>query len=185
MLNISNLIQDVIIPRTNESLEFVDELETCLKSFDFERVETSRFVLCYLSNLLVKEFRTNFGHKSCFIQSVASTQEALRLFINKVLNLSSIYNDSHVFKELSCLCFSIIGPIDFQAYHLPIDKIEKFNKCLDFNKKFTNLNDFNLNIQDERRLFILQNLPKYSNDHMIQFHYFLIEHLLQYLTCNK
>lgn len=185
MLNLSKLINKNKISQTNEALNFITELKACLKSFDFERAETSRFILSYLSNLLIKEFRTNFNRKSSILQANASTQETLRLFVNKLLNLSNIYKDSGILKELSCLCLSIIGPIDFQAYHLPIDKMEKFDKCLDFTKNFNSLNDYSANIQDERRLFILQRLAKYSDSHMIQFYYFLIEHLLQNLIGNK
>lgn len=185
MFNLTNLIKLTKMPQIGETVHFVNELKSCLKSYDFERVETSRFILSYLSNLLIREFRTNFNHKSTVLQSTTLTQEALRLFVNKLLNLSNIYKDSLVLKKLSCLCLSVIGPIDFQAYHLPIDKMEKFEKCFDFTKTFANLNDYSSNIQGDRRLFILQHLTKYSGDHMIQFYYFLIEYLLQYLIGNK
>lgn len=183
MLNLSNLAQPRASSESTDDINFNNELDICLKSLDFERLETSRFILCYLSNLLVLEYRTKFNQTSVIISETDQLQATLRLFVNKLLNVNaSIEQKDHaVLKELSCLCLSLIGPIDFKTYYLPIDKMEKFETCLNFPKNFTSLRDYTMNVQNERRLFILQNLAKYSTNQMFQFYYFLVEHLLEIL----
>jgi hypothetical protein len=173
MLNLAPFIK-LKKHRTLKSNGFINELNICLKSFDFEHKETCRFILCHMSNLLFFEYKINK-----FNGAVDCCQETLRIFVNKLLNLDSMC------KELACLCLSLIGPIDFQTYHLPISKMNKYDGCLSFNKTFTNLRDYSENIPTERRLFILQNLANYSNTHVFQFYYFLIEKLVELLNGHK
>jgi len=183
MLNLSDFIKlDVTsiqnLPNSN-NFNFNDELNICLKSFDFERTETCRFLLCYLSNLLVAEFKTKFSKTSPIILEMDQVHDTLRLFVNKLLNL--LADSKNDLKELTCMCLSLIGPIDFKTYNLPLGKLDRFERCLDFPKTYASLRDYSMNINHERRFFILQNLGKYANNQMFQFYYFLIENLLELL----
>ncbi len=183
MLNLSDFVKPELTSIQDVSninnFNFNDELNICLKSFDFERAETCRFLLCYLSNLLIAEFKTKFNRNSLIILEMEQVHETLRLFVNKLLNLMA--NSKEDLKELCCMCLSLIGPIDFNMYNLPLDKMEKFDSCLDFTKTYASLRDYSMNITHERRFFLLQNLAKYTNNQMFQFYYFLIENLLELL----
>lgn len=178
MLNLTHLIRlkKLKAPDTND---FINELNFCLRSYDFEQTETCRFILCHMSNLLFFQYKIKkFNGTTMESISSQSYHDTLRLFVNKLLNLDSMCNN----KELFCLCLSLIGPIDFQTYHLPINTMEKYEGCLGFAKTYTSLQDYSLNIASERRLFSLQNLASYCNNQMFQFYYFLIENLLDFLN---
>ena len=188
MLNLADLISSQQDMTDLSNISFLEEVDSCLKSYDFEKKETAHYILCYLSNFLAIEYKTKFEKNSTiFMEStVNSAKENLKIFINKLLNMCSNSDEAKDFKELVCLCLSLIGPIDFQSFHMPIDKNEKYEKFLEFSKEYNSICHYTMNISHERRTYILQAFAtKSTNSQMFQFYYLIIEKLLECLISNE
>ena len=174
MLNLRNLTQRIQIP-TSQPVHFEKELKNCLNSIDFDRLESSKYILCYLSNLLAIEFKNKLGKNSLLNnESVESIRSILKLFINKLVNLCSLNHLNNHLKELACFCLSVIGPIDFKSYHLPSDKNDKY--------EIKHSNEY---CTKQRRVFILHKLSSSSFNTMVYFYYLVIECLIENLISDK
>lgn len=171
MHNLTQLINQTSFSNQTKNIRFEIEINTCLNSIDLERTVSAKYILCYLSNLLVVEYKKKLTKDSLLIEleSVGSIRSSLKLFINKLLNISMLDNSKDL-KELACLCLSMIGPIDFKTYHLPIDKNEKYE--MNYSKELN---------KNQRRIFILQNFCYNYSDSMLHFYFLLVENLLDYL----
>ena len=188
MLNLADLMSSQKNLPDLSNISFLEEVDSCLKSYDFEKKETAQFILCYLSNFLAIEYKTKFEKNSTIFKesTISSVKENLKIFINKLLNMCSISGETKDLKELVCLCLSLIGPIDFQSFHMPIDKNEKYENFLGFPKDYNSICHYTMNISHERRTFVLQSFAAKSTiPHIFQFYYLAIEKLLECLISNE
>ena len=96
MLNLAPFIK-LKKHRTLKSNGFINELNICLKSFDFEHKETCRFILCHMSNLLFFEYKidslTNYSINYTFNKD--SLEE-----INVQINCKDVELTSYLFCDL-------------------------------------------------------------------------------------
>jgi len=175
MLNLAKIINTKTVS-PSKNIQFEIELKSCLNSIDFERIESSKYILCYLSNLLIVEYKNKLGKSSLLTNpdSVESFRFVLRLFLNKLLNICASQQISPDLKDLACLCFSLIGPIDFQSCHLEIDKNEKYE-----------MNYANLNENCHKRSYVLKRFARDFSNTMVHLYYLLVEHLLEHLISDK